>query len=561
MKTIALSFILLLAASLTVADTININCDKSEIAEGGSVNCTISREQTDGDLPVYFSVGMPQIKIVDVKVSEQWGNSANALIDGRLDTFWQNRGNSTNEGKDDNPSTTFYFANPSAIAAIQIANYVNPGHTFRGPNDILFESSIDGITFTPLESHQLRRGTEGKIFGSFETFPLNITAKAIRLTVKSNHSGREFGKGSSFEGVYSNGSIVGLMEVAFSSAGANLADVKTMPLSITIPDGKNETSFTMNVLDDKFIEGDEALEIRLNWNEKYTIGKEYQAICKLIDNDFGDIVSIKATTETASEDGEKAGSFTFSRDGNKGDLAVRYTTSTQVVPVIAASASSVHNGTPAYNAIDGSLETYWMNTGNALRESEMDDEPWIIFTFDKIYIIGQMRAANLQQSGHNFRGANEFELLVSSDMANFTSLGTRKIPSAVDNGLLPEFALLDLGGVEAKRVMLRILSNQANREFWQGKSYEGNYANGSFVGISEVQFMTGSSAGNIDLKEKLSGTITIPDGQQSVTLSIIPLDDDNKEDNETIILTVIPDYINYTVSENSVGKITITDND
>ena len=554
---------LLLAAALALGIPVTITFDKTEVNEGDALVCTIARQGTDGDLTVKYASGMPKIPVASVTASDQWANSVNNVIDGRLDTFWQNRGNSKDEGKDDNPSLTFIFEEPTVIGAMHIANYVNPGHSFRGPKMIVIETSGDGTNFTPLATRELRRGADNSRIGVFETVPIpETTALAVRVRALSNYSGREFGKGTSMEGSYSNGSIVGLMEVEFTRPGAVMADIQTLAANgVVIPDGQSAISFPVRTLDDKWIEGDEELEIRLLYDEQYAIGAPASARVKIIDNDFGDVVSIVATEASAQEAGAKPGRFTISRTGTTGDLQVRYATSTQPVPIIAANASSSHNASPAGKAHDGSLETNWHNTGNAARESEQDDEPWIVFTFDQVYTIGQMRVANYRQSGHNFRGVKEFELLIATDMVNFTSLGTRVLPVTPDNVALPEFTLLDLGGVEARRVMLRILSNHANRTFWQGTSFEGNYANGSYVALSEVECLTGSTAGNHDLKEPLSGTITIPDGQQSITLSIIPLDDGRKEGDETIVLTLVPDFITYTVSERNEATVTIIDNE
>ena len=553
----------LLAGTLAYSTPVTLQVDQNVIREGESVTCTISREQTEGDLEVKYVVDMPIIPVVAVTASSEWArNGALLAIDGRLDTSWSSRGNSKSDGTDDNPSITFLFAEASPIGAMKVANYVVPYHTFRGAKTVLVETSADGIAFSPLATQQLRRGTENSKVGVFETFPLGgVRALAVRLTVLSNYDGREFGNGSSFENAHSNRSIAGLMEVEFSRPGATAMDVQALPGKIRIPHGERSVSFPVRSIDDQWIEGDEVLQLRLLHDESYTLAEPFSATVTILDNDFGDLVSIAATEPVAREEGETAGQFTISRTGTTGELVVRYATSTQPVPIIAASASSSRNASPARNAHDGSLETTWINTGNAKYESEKDDEPWIIFTFDQVYVIGQMRVANYRQRDHQFRGVQEMEVLVATDMVNFSSLGSRTLPVTPNTAPLPEYVLLDLGGVEARRVMLRILSNHANRQFWQGTSYEDKHPNVSFVALSEVQFLTGSSAGRDDLKEPLSGTITIPDGQQRVTLPILPRDDQRAEGDETITLTLIPDYLSYTVSEHSAATVTIVDNE
>src|SRR5262249_24416833 len=58
----------------------------------------------------------------------------------------------------------------------------------------------------------------------------------------------------------------------------------------------------------------------------------------------------------------------------------------------------------------------------------------------------------------------------------------------------------------------------------------------------------------------LSGSLTIPAGAASATITVTPIDDSAVEGNETVILTVSA-YAAYTVGSPSSATVTIADND
>jgi hypothetical protein len=309
----------------------------------------------------------------------------------------------------------------------------------------------------------------------------------------------------------------------------------------------------VQTLDDKRIQGPANLQLRLLAGTNYAVGTPGSASVAVADNDTGDEVSITATTPTAT--GHKPGVFTVKRTGTTGDLVVRYVTSTVPVPITAVSCSDTSRSSPA-DMIDGNLQTVWCNTGNAERESEQIDEPWIVFTFANLTTVGRMRVANYVNPEHTFRGIREVEVLAATAMSNFVSLGSRTFKRTADNAKVSEFESIDLGGVKARRILFRVKSNYA-REFGQGKSFEGTWANTSAVGLAEVEFLTGSTAGNQDIQEPPIGTLTIPNGKDRVTLAITPVANQDKPGDKTVVLTLIPDFITYTVAEPNAATVTI----
>jgi len=75
-----------------------------------------------------------------------------------------------------------------------------------------------------------------------------------------------------------------------------------------------------------------------------------------------------------------------------------------------------------------------------------------------------------------------------------------------------------------------------------------------------VLYTIGGTANSADYAETLTGTVTIPAGQLSATISITPVDDTLPEGTETVVLTLLanPAYVLGVVTE---ATVTITDND
>ena len=553
--------ILLLILSIGIslaafAGPITLLVDKTTITEGDSVTCTITRPDTIGAISVKYSVGPPKVNITAVNASSSSGITTKNVFDGKLDTYWMNAGNSDipRYGKDDSPSITFTFDQIYKLESLRVANFAVPGHSFRGMKDVMIEGSTDGQIFTLIGNRKFAKGPDAKD-SVFEDIQLNGTsAKFIRFVVRTNYGGKEFGNGTSREIEAPNPSFVGLNEVEFYTDGINKDDINPLPGVIVIPDGQLSASFQLETIDDNKIEKLESMQIRLLPEDNL---EPSSATVKISDNDTGDEVSIIATTPTAFEAGNKPGVFTFKRKGTNGDLKVSYSTCIIPLPIIAVNASDSRFTATAEKTIDGDLGTYWTNNGNAIHvTSEEIDNPWIIFTFDKVYSIGQLRVANC--IGTTFWGLKDVDFMTTTEMMNFASQGIYTFKRSAEKVTVSEFETFDLGGINARRVLFSIKSNY-DRVFGNNTSLEKTYPWKSIVGLSEVAFFTGGTASKNDYLETLTGTVTIPDGKNSVTLSITPIDDKSAEDDETVIVTLIPDFITYTVSDQSAATVTIKD--
>ncbi len=79
-------------------------------------------------------------------------------------------------------------------------------------------------------------------------------------------------------------------------------------------------------------------------------------------------------------------------------------------------------------------------------------------------------------------------------------------------------------------------------------------------GDLDVHYTISGTADGADYVETLSGTVTIPDGQSSVVLTVTPVDDAEAEDFETVTIRLERDA-GYRVVSPQSGTVTITDKD
>ncbi|MHC4717473.1 MAG: right-handed parallel beta-helix repeat-containing protein, partial [Planctomycetota bacterium] len=80
------------------------------------------------------------------------------------------------------------------------------------------------------------------------------------------------------------------------------------------------------------------------------------------------------------------------------------------------------------------------------------------------------------------------------------------------------------------------------------------------AGDLTVNYTISGTASAADYSETLSGSVVIPDGQPSQTITITPVDDSDVEGDETVTLTLTADAA-YTVGSPSSDTVTIADND
>ncbi|MHC4718446.1 MAG: Calx-beta domain-containing protein, partial [Planctomycetota bacterium] len=80
------------------------------------------------------------------------------------------------------------------------------------------------------------------------------------------------------------------------------------------------------------------------------------------------------------------------------------------------------------------------------------------------------------------------------------------------------------------------------------------------LGDLVVQYGVGGTASAGDLTEALGGWVTIPDGQASASIDVVPTDDGDYERGETVVLTLTADS-GYTIGPSAAAAVTIADDD
>lgn len=123
------------------------------------------------------------------------------------------------------------------------------------------------------------------------------------------------------------GSTSSYLDVKYSITGTatNGTDYKTLSGTVRIPAGAASKSISVSPIDNTVAESRKTVTLTLKANSVYTVGSPNKATVYLYDNDT--VVTVTATTATATENGIK-GVFTFKRVGDtSGTLAVKYTLS------------------------------------------------------------------------------------------------------------------------------------------------------------------------------------------------------------------------------------------
>lgn len=259
--------------------------------------------------------------------------------------------------------------------------------------------------------------------------------------------------------------------------------VETLTGSIVIPEGQPSAVLTITPLDDAETEYDETVTITLLADDAYEIGLPEEATVTIADSDLP-TVSIEALPATAAEGGS-AGAFVLTRDSDVGDVTVMYQ--------ISGSASSADVAESFAGSVlmpDGQLSVALPVTAVDDSLKEGTESLDITLIAGDNYFLGGFGLASIS--------------LIDNDVAYVTVQATDGI--AVEAGADPGVFTLTRTDT---------------------------------VGDLEVAYILSGSAEAGDYSETLDGTVTIPDGQASVTITVTPIDDGSPEGAETLILQIV----------------------
>ncbi len=284
---------------------------------------------------------------------------------------------------------------------------------------------------------------------------------------------------------------------------------ETLSGSVVIPDGQYTATITVTPVNDSEIENDEALTLTLNATANYQLGAAYSDTVNFHSEDLPSI-TIAASDANASEAGPDAGGFTVTRSGTglltQGDLTVHYT--------IGGTAT---NGAD-YSALSGVVVIPDGQTSVAIPVAVIDDA--------------------LDES-------NETVLLTVTPAEGYT-VGTPSEATVTiaddDPDVTPtvSIAATDPAAVEGSTGTFTVTRADSTRG-----DITVNYS------------VSGSASGGSDYTA-LSGSVVIPDGRASATITVTAIEDQTAEPNESVTLT-LGSGSGYTVGTPSVATVRLAD--
>jgi hypothetical protein len=253
--------------------------------------------------------------------------------------------------------------------------------------------------------------------------------------------------------------------------------------------------------------------VTVSANAAYTVGSPSSATVTIADNDQAQppTVTVAATDANAAEAGLDRGTFTVSRTGDTSSaLTVNYTI-----------AGTAINGTD-YQSLSGSVSipagaASAVVTVTPIDDTTVEGNETVILTVsgNAAYTVGSPSGATITIADND--QAQPPTVTVAATDANAAEAGP------------------DRGTFSVSRT-------------------------GDTSSALTVNYTIAGTAINGTDYQSLSGTVNIPAGAASATVTVTPIDDTTVEDNETVILTLSPKS-GYTVGSPDSATVTIADND
>ncbi len=296
-----------------------------------------------------------------------------------------------------------------------------------------------------------------------------------------------------------------------SNSATNGTDYTSLNGTVTIPSGSSSVTLTLIPKDDALFEGDETAVLTLAAMSPATYfidSVNNSGTVTIHDNEYS--VSVSATDASASEPGSDTGVYTFTRNITGAALVVSYT----------MSSTSAVNGTD-YTSLGGTVTIPSGSTAVTLTLIPKDDAL--------------------------AEGDETATLTISSSSSYFSSAPTNTATITIHD--------------DEPTVSVSATDNSASEPTSDTGVYNFTRTNnGAALVVSYT--MSGAAVNNTDYSS-LSGTVTIPSGSSSVTLTIIPKDDSIAEGDELATLTLAPmSPATYFISStNNAAAVTIHDDE
>lgn len=288
-------------------------------------------------------------------------------------------------------------------------------------------------------------------------------------------------------------------------------DYNALSGSVTIPNNVQNVSFDVVPKDDTEVEGPETVIVSLDNDAAYTVGAQNSATVTIADNDNYE-ATISATDADADEDGEDPGTFTVilsPANASGSAITVNY------------NLSGTATNTTDFNNLTGSVDIPNGSDTGIITVTPLDD------------------------------GLVEGSETVQVDL----DTGSGYVPGTPSSAMLT-IADDDNYVVEVSATEDEATENPAeNGEF----TFTVSPANATGSDLVILYSIAGTATNGNDYNT-ISGTASIPNGDSSVTLSIVPQNDAVVEGTETIEVSINADPA-YVLGSNTTAQIDLLDDD
>ena len=397
------------------------------------------------------------------------------------------------------------------------------------------------------------------------------------------------------------------------TAGSGV-DYAGIPSSVAIPAGTNAVAITINPVDDASVECDETVVLTISSSTAYTIGSSTNATVTIRDNDVP--VNIAATSPNASEAGLVPGVFTVTRPCNIGSLTVNYSVGGTATPgsdyatlpgsvtIANGATSATITVTPIDDAVAECPETvvvtlsanpnYVVGTSSNATVTIADNDNTITvvasdpnaseagldpgaFTFSRGGCTNSALTINYTVSGTATAGVDYVALSGSATIPAGATLVVVTV-TPVDNALsqCPRTVVVTIssnvnylvGSPNSATVTIADNDSTVTIAATDASASETGPDPGVFtvtrtgcttVGLAVSYVLSGTASNGLDYIA-LPGTVTIPSGASTATITVTPIDDLIAEGSETVVATIAGSNT-YVVGSPSSATITIADND
>ncbi len=294
-----------------------------------------------------------------------------------------------------------------------------------------------------------------------------------------------------------------------SGTAASGSDYAPLPLSATIPAGAPSATVLVTSVDDTEYEGNETIILTLSGSALYNVASPNSARITLVDNDLP-TVTVTATDPNASETDTDPGQFMITRTGiTSSSLVVYYT--------LAGAALNGGDYTTVPNTVPGSVTIPAGSSSANVTVRPIDDGE---YEGDETVVLALASNSSYQLGSPN----NAMVTIHDNDLPTVSIAATT--PNASEMGPNPGLLTVTRTGITTSSLT--------------------------------VNYTTSGTATAVNDYAALSGSLVIPAGSPSQTITLTPISDDVIEGEETVIVT-ISSSASYNVGAPPKATITIAD--